>query len=199
MKKLVLFCIAIFCSSPAFSSLVEKDLYQQNDRLITLDTISGLEWLDITKTQGMSYSDVRSDTILKTGDWEHATNYEVLNLFTGYLRSDNFQQIQNYFGITMEITEPGLYHIKMTHGFIEHLDGRSLYGDAFIKYFLSGGESIWEVRNFSAWDPDRREPNVGHWMVRQSAVPIPGAVWLLGSGLIGLASLKAIKIKRQNL
>jgi hypothetical protein len=190
MKEIILICIAISFSNPAFSALVEKDLYQQSDRLITLDTITGLEWLDITKTQGMSYRDVWSDTLLSAGAWNHATNSEVLNLFNNYLRNDNLQQIQNYFGITMEIYQPNAYHFLMTHGFIDYVDGRSLYGDAFIKYFLSGGESIWEVRDFSGWNPDKREQNVGHWMVRQSSVPIPAAVWLLGSGMIALFGLR---------
>jgi hypothetical protein len=42
-------------------------------------------------------------------------------------------------------------------------------------------------------DLDRNNPELGYIVEYSHPVPIPGAVWLLGSGLMGLIGLKSIK------
>ena len=43
---------------PASAALIEQDLFTSGDGLITLDTSTGLEWLDVTETLGQTYNAV---------------------------------------------------------------------------------------------------------------------------------------------
>ncbi len=42
----------------ARAALIERDLLVAGDKLLTVDTATGLEWLDLTATRGLSYNQV---------------------------------------------------------------------------------------------------------------------------------------------
>lgn len=56
-----LFISCIFFDAHAV--LIERDWLTENDALLTYDTESGLEWLDVPVTSDMSYNDVSSEII----------------------------------------------------------------------------------------------------------------------------------------
>ena len=77
----------LLCGSVASVSaeMVEMDLFEQNDGLITRDTSTGLDWLDPTVTVGLSYNEV----LANAGGWfgmgfRFATSAEVCALFSQY-------------------------------------------------------------------------------------------------------------------
>lgn len=45
-------------TKPASAVLISTDLLTAGDGLLTLDTATGLEWLDLTQTVGQSYNSV---------------------------------------------------------------------------------------------------------------------------------------------
>ena len=68
----------------ASASLVEVDLNTTGDALLTRDTSTGLEWLDVTQTYGLSYDDVIGgvgNTWLADG-WTYATPEQIGQFFT---------------------------------------------------------------------------------------------------------------------
>ncbi len=55
-----LLCLAVCATllvsgSPAYAALVEQDLFTAGDGLLTLDTDTNLEWLDVTETLGQAF------------------------------------------------------------------------------------------------------------------------------------------------
>lgn len=77
---------AMIMAGSANAELVETDWLADSDGLATLDTNSGLEWLDLTLTDGMSINQVS----LELGDggqyegWRLATASEVHDLMRNY-------------------------------------------------------------------------------------------------------------------
>ena len=65
------------------ADLLEIDLYTSGDKLITRDTGTGLDWLDLTATQGRSVNEVLADFggFVSAG-FRYATPVEVEALFT---------------------------------------------------------------------------------------------------------------------
>lgn len=52
--------LVLLVALPAQATLLSADLFETNDGLLTIDTETGLEWLDITATRGQSYDSVAS-------------------------------------------------------------------------------------------------------------------------------------------
>jgi len=80
---ILLIALTVACISNAQAALLTQDLYSTNDELITIDTTSQLEWLDLTATNGVSVVDVASGYggYFNEG-FRYATHSEVLNLYT---------------------------------------------------------------------------------------------------------------------
>jgi hypothetical protein len=71
---------------PAHAELVEVDLNAPGDALVTRDTDSGLDWLEVEGvTTGLSYEDIQAGAggWLAAG-WRYATQAEVCHLFTAH-------------------------------------------------------------------------------------------------------------------
>lgn len=75
----------VLVALPARAALEERDLATPGDALITLDTNTGLRWLETTLTLGQSYDDVAAGAGGWVADgWRHATTTEVCDLFQTY-------------------------------------------------------------------------------------------------------------------
>ena len=202
MKKIsVLICsiiLALSFAGAANAALIERDRYNPNDGLITFDSTTGLEWLDVSETQGMSYNDVLSDQSIQFDGWRYATKGEVGDLF-GYIdipegptgsasgssttidpALTNIDETLGYLGVT---TFPPDENFYQSHGFLSD-NGKEITGDAIIRITDVGGAFLrsdsfnfntgWLRRQYyGAWDSNAREPKVGHWLVRQPPAPEP--------------------------
>src|SRR5262245_42843281 len=82
---LVILCVAAGFIAPlhvANATLISVDLIQgSGDGLITRDTESGLDWLDLTTTVNQTYDQVRTGTWYQAG-FRYALQSEVQTLFT---------------------------------------------------------------------------------------------------------------------
>ena len=76
----------IFVSFTVSADLISIDWKIVGDNLITRDTVSGLDWLDLTETNNMSYGQV-SEQIGTGGQfagYRYATNSEVVALWANF-------------------------------------------------------------------------------------------------------------------
>jgi hypothetical protein len=79
--------IALACLTaiPASAELTSVDLFVPGDGAVTRDRGSGLDWLDVDQTIGLSYQDIVAGAGgWQAQGWRHATLDEVCDLFQRY-------------------------------------------------------------------------------------------------------------------
>lgn len=175
-----------------------------DNNLHTYDNVSGLNWLDLTETSDFSYDFVSSE-LGAGGTWEgyrYATTSEVMNIFeqvgiastqTTYnaaIIDPNIDYLQSLLSNTTAalsvnyIGSLGLANTGESGG--EHSRLGAYYSiSSETNYFNLSVGSYTIADNTSA-------VYIGHYLVQEdsvSPVPIPAAVWLFGSGLLGLVSI----------
>ncbi len=89
----------------ARAALIELDLAAAGDGLLLGDTASGLEWLDLTETVGLTYDAVLggAGSFTTTGGFRFATQAEVVSLFTeaGVVSITGSWSTENFAGVTL--------------------------------------------------------------------------------------------------
>ena len=198
------FFITLFViTSSAHAAIIDNDLY-------TTDTITGLDWLDLSETNSISYNDIPNETVsggIYEG-WRYATYSEVSTMFSvvfngyydtstlGYSSSAsnayaNQLSDANTFLSLFDITENDSYTsgsalvtYTASYGFVSGSDGALHLVGAYIE---DTGYSEVYRDFFAGYSPDYSYGWAGVYMVRDTTVvPVPAAVWLFASGLIGL-------------
>lgn len=195
--KMACLVITFFISATVNASVVSVDWNNADDNLITYDTVTGLNWLDLTETRDLSYDSVFAELSGGTLDgWRYATSTEVVTLW------------QN-FGVNFSVATSGevggTVKFSVDQGV---LDAADILGDTYpaseffgVVGFSSDLELLGAVVNssstfyypleYSATNSYVPE-NVGSYLVRTSnpgpivsPVPVPAAAWLFGSALVG--------------
>ncbi len=169
---------------------------------ITIDSVSGLEWLDLTYTAGWSYDDVSGNLTGGTWDgWRYATGDEVDAFWanggsTGTADAWVADVIGLWgttsgspFDITATFLNAGTYIGSIgSHNW-------GYLGD----YTLQTCNCYAAESNFGYQLDDTESSEVAHALVRDpnavSAVPVPAAIWLFGTALIGLVGYGKRKSK----
>ena len=188
--KLASAATALLLSTSVNAALIDNGSY-------TTDTVSSLDWIDLSITDTNPYNLAPS---LNSG-WRHATNNEVANLFgilfdgyydtegngSSYIANgayaDQTTDVSNFislFGSTYEATDQSL--ILSIGMYLDENNVLRAMG-------VNTSSYVFGIDLNSDMSPylDTSHQNVGVFMVRTSVVPVPSAVWLFGSGLIGLA------------
>ena len=78
-------CVGILISITSISAsagLISTDWKEANDELVTLDEATGIEWLDLTETMGLSINEVSELLDTTYLGWRLPTFDEVLNLYS---------------------------------------------------------------------------------------------------------------------
>jgi len=200
---------ALSYSTTSNSAVIEADLFNTGDTLLTKDTSNGLYWLDVTLNVGMSYNDVLALTqpggIYEGFRYATEAEFEALILSAGLIyagttfpadqdKIDNAIALIDMMGITYDIsTDPfdriyGFYALLdeiPVHGTYANDPNYRIHATVQRQIYLSGLENISaSTLPFDVFSIDGPYPAGGHLLV--SNVPIPAAIWLFGSGLIGL-------------
>ena len=92
MKKLLIASM-VFLSLSASADLIEEDWKRPGDKLITLDTDAGLEWLDLSQTANQPVNNIylRTQDVVQPGyesiendlqGWRIANRQEIESLFS---------------------------------------------------------------------------------------------------------------------
>ena len=203
--KLASVVATLILSSNANAAMVSMDLNTLGDGLITHDTVTGLNWLDLSVTSGMSYNDAHTNN----PGWRYASNLEVEGLFesmfdaysdnypdnssriigttsTQYAQLTNFinlfgstaQNIGGYIAsVALYVDEDGMY--RAVGGTLDDASSQVFgieHSIDFLQYAIYG------------------HPEFGTLMVSTSPVPVPPTVWLFGSGLLSLIGVARRKI-----
>lgn len=190
---------AILSSQPVAAALIDADWANLNDNLLTTDTASGLSWLDITETAGMSRDDVLAATATGgqfTG-FRYATADEVIGLWSQYgitlspatriienVLDDKIiaaaQQLGNLYGEIIAASDYG------TLGLIE-IDATSpTTTSGWSGAFRQAGQSYYEGPTIKSLAATESELWLGSYLVKPAIVPVPAAIWLFASGLLSL-------------
>lgn len=199
------------------AALVSVDWKTAGDNLITRDTVSGLEWLDVTVTAGRSVDDIESNLGVsgELEGWDYATATQAWGLLDGacsYIsgvscntlsiesRIDekyfSFVYLQSFWGVTAALgSGNNIYNVTMfyTSEVSPVNEQRRYFGRIEAESFeIADGvyfnNSYYRV-NWLASLTSSTDPEIGSALVRPSTVPLPAAVWLFGSGIIGLIGL----------
>ena len=202
-KLLGVICIWIGMSQQAIAALIginDPDMAflgtAQDGFNITRDTATNLEWLDWSLTLLRSYNDVFNETQGGNLDgWRYATASEFVGLATAAGIPATF--LDN----TPGGTHPGFAALNLFLGsgsFAGESVAYSATSNVAGKHALGGldeQQSLFEVPDanehyFSAVWPDTAiNTRVGHALVRATVVPLPPALILFGSGLLGLIGM----------
>jgi hypothetical protein len=177
--------VALFIASQVNAALIDNGTSM-------FDTGTGLEWLDLTVTQGISWNAAEATTYVTNDGYVHATEAQVITLFTnaGFLTTNNSNNPLNNPAATDLLTFLGCTQFCGTvnatgRGFAE-------WNSTFTtrpNYHTSGLGAGAATTSLLSSNHDLADATAGHFLVRASVVPVPAAVWLFGSGLIGLVGL----------
>jgi hypothetical protein len=194
-KKLSpLLLVALLCCNGAHASLIEIDLFGAGDKLITRDTITGLDWLDLTQTIGYSYDDMlvelgvggmfegfRYATTVDVDGLQQAAGLSAGLFYTAssIIRS-RVESLMDMVGVTELEASTGYKH---AYGITsDPFDPTTTIDDRIIRSFsLTGGASAAQ----GIIGDNVSSSTIGNWLIRTTptAVPLPGAIYLFMSGI----------------
>jgi len=205
MKKLI-FVLLYFITFNVHAALISSDWKAANDNLVTIDTNSGLEWLDLTVTRDRTPHDISNKFGVgqEFEGWRYATTAEVASLWNAAGGDDNY-----YNGFS-----------TANNGVFDTLS--AYVGDLLCESIgcaTGEGSSLFITADFDiddrilslAWDNSRDSDSstedffrlehalfitefqhnhaAGSALVRITAVPIPATIWLFISGIISITVL----------
>lgn len=188
--------LAAIFSSPVNATLIETDYQAAGDKLLTQDSVTNLQWLDLTSTLSISYSDMLNQ--LGPGGLYEGFRYATVNdidtlqvdagLFPGLSTSSysvhisNAIDLMNMVGITVPAGSTSAY---FTYGITSTpFDPTTSTNDRIVRGFeiTSGGAFVKTLQGVI--NDGQSSYQTGSWLVREtpSPVPIPGALFLFISG-----------------
>ena len=191
---MVSFVTILVLSSSVNADIVSVDWQTSGDNLITRDTNTGLEWLDLTTTTSYSYNDVslRLGSGQQFDGWRYASRPEVSSLLDAFGGNNNyydgwstqnnglFDAVHPYWGNT------GGYETVFITSELDFY-GNHTFGSLFDWRDYPGWVTEDRINLLSGYIGSNDIFGFGHALVREvSTVPVPAAAWLFGSGLIGL-------------
>lgn len=167
---------------------------------ITIDSVSTLEWLDVSITNGRSYTDV-NDEFGPSGDFpgfRHATTEDMASLFAtlGYSNPTNIASmdlIPEFDTVKMVLRYIGDDRFDTVDGWFDDTTSPGQIGRASIRGFLGPGGPFGTFYISAEFGPTTSPDTslheyIGNWLVRGTAVPEPTSiVALVGMGIVSLA------------
>lgn len=199
--RLIMLVVMLVLGLPVNAALVDNGAY-------TTDSVSGLDWLDLSATFDMTLSDAQA----ANSGWRLATDSEVNNLFSQlfpnfYETASNCNEFTNYCGISDSNNGASADQAARVDNFVllfgaaystnpDLIVSRGLYRDDLNNLRYMGiideysSNRVFGMDYTAILPEDISVSNIGTYLVRSSVVPIPAAVWLFGSALAGLGWMR---------
>jgi len=167
----------------------------------TTDDVNNIEWLDLTFTDGLSYSAALSAvSAVEGGGWEYATQQQMNSMWSqvflsGWTPNSAGYQISTYHAVEVDRFS-SLFGITNDRVTTTETFGWYVNDSGILR--TTGVRTNWPTDEYDVlYGPEYSDDNldslliygspmVGTYLVRSTVVPVPAAVWLFGSGLIGL-------------
>jgi hypothetical protein len=198
--RYIFFALGVILASTSHATLFEQDLSTTGDGLITYDDTTGLLWLDIGLTDGLSYNDVQNGigNSWYAEGWRHATSSEMCSLFSEYVividpcpagpATTLPSGAADYLLSFMEPnSEPG--DTIALNGAFDDGPVSVAVGQGTIA--LSPADLI-VVQAPNGISADVHNPSVGNWLVQP--IPEPSTAVLLATGLAAVAAIRRQRV-----
>lgn len=186
--------LTIFAAAPSYAALIEADLFNPGDGFLIRDTDNNREWVDVTKTTGISVNSALAiyaplgfslATIADTEQLFIAAGATTINAINaGNLAAAQLLEDLMEHEFPFTDTNGNTY----VHGYAQLDSAPTLTISRFRAYTDNLGW-IHTISNGTSWTFDFASGDIGTFLVRdiqEASVPAPGALALLGFGLLGL-------------
>lgn len=185
MRKLLFMAVFLLIAGPASASLID-----QGDGTVW-DNTAGLLWYqDLTDFVDQTYGEQIASIGALSGDgWRMATDSDI-----DLLLDNSYQEIDASFTNT-RYSSGGSYEYYYYYGRYDKVpDGYvNMHSMMLVRWDTVSATGIDNLSNYLDSSSNDR---TGAWVVKDfSAVPTPAAIWLLGSGLLGLVGVRK-KLKK---
>ena len=183
IKKILSLGLFLFAGGQANAALLDLGGF-------TADTNSGLDWLDLTATQSLSYNEL----VVATGpggafeEYRLATVAEVDTLFIAAGLPASGNETTDFAAVNALI---GLVGSTSTQdGFLEAFGITATPGISSghrvvsLDYFTRDPLSLYGLFNGLTYGDSFGPDIAGGWLVRPTVVPLPPAAWLFGAALL---------------
>ena len=193
-------CAAVFTfvTMSANAALIEVDLNATGDADITRDTDSGLEWLDLDLTFAMTLTQAATTY----SGWRVATTAEYNNLFSTIFPNYDTNPLVTYSSTVLNDFDKHASQAELFFSLLADAYPSNYPTEKSLQAFYLGETTELDLLQlFWGNDPEKvvidphdlrgyTEEDTGSavslFLVRGTVVPIPPALWLFGSGLLGL-------------
>lgn len=210
----ILGCLCLFVSQITHALLIETDVYWADDKLLTVDTRTGLEWLDLTPTDGFSINEAMVSPWVTELGFRVANAQDVDSLLeSAGLAADVFDPSQtapeaiSWFPGTTTMVREAYFTLSRLLGttlvesfiFSTHSEADGLFlgmsgpngvGLNINSHTSDRAFSTTFLRYDTQWDGfgfDGASEDYGVYLVRDTAsVPVPNPLLLLLTGLVAL-------------
>jgi hypothetical protein len=194
-KAILLGAMLTISSATAQAALISQDLVAPGDGLITLDTATGKQWLDLTLTDGQSYDAVTAGFggYTTTKGFSFANTNQVATLYTdaGIPNITNSIIPADVPGVSLLLSLMGCTNYCATGADLAEgwadlpVFSTTLTDLPFIQLDVAGARAL--AAGAGPAPKSLTSGDVGSYLVRDVAqVPEPGIIALFSLGLVGL-------------
>lgn len=184
-----------------FAELTSRSHPVHGTDVITFDSSTQLEWLDVNYTLGLSYSQITGQ-FAPTGSFagfRHATDAEITTLFTNAgipivatdgFKPENYEPVRALQELVSSLSSPSGMEWS-TRGFAAATVEPPTGFQSLLRFLMRDDSNQTAIANTLGTlntDPNASHPLLGHWIVRE--VPEPSTL-LSALAVLGIAVLRS--------